>query len=81
MTLPTTTLNEPKFRTYKLMYYFGIWITHEKFAAESDDEAIFDADESFNDCTSLHDWHYPVALWCDSRRVKDYNNNSICGTF
>ena len=78
MTLPTITLNETNFKTYKLMYFFGAWNTSETFAAESDNEAIFDADESYNGNTNLHNWHYSVALWCGNRIVKKYNNESIC---
>lgn len=81
MTLPTITLSEPSTKTYKLMYFFGTWHTSELFAAESDNEAIFDADESYNGNANLHNWHYPVALWCGNRQVKSYNNNSINGTF
>ena len=77
MTLPTITLNETNFKTYKLMYFFGAWYTSETFAAESDNEAIFDADDSYNGNTNRRNWHYPVALWCGNRIVKKYNNNSI----
>lgn len=31
-------------REYRLMYLFGVWITSSKIYAETDKEAIFDAD-------------------------------------
>lgn len=79
MELPTITLNEPNIKQYRLMgYYMGGWWTICKVYAESDNEAIFDADESYNANTNPNDWDYPVALWCGNRIVKKYNNNSIC---
>lgn len=60
--------SEPEFKTYKLMYYFGVWHTKEVFAAENDAEAIADADSAQK---------YPLlnyALWCGNRKVKEYNN-------
>ena len=62
------------FKTYKLMYRFGAWVTKEKYAAESDEEAIFDADQTWADDDSLRSWPYEVALWCmeDNRIVKTY---------
>lgn len=81
MTLPTITLNEINTKEYRLMYFFGTWTTDCKIYAESDKEAIFDCDETMQHKDSLKNWHYPVALWCGNRKIKDYNNNSIYGTF
>lgn len=66
-----TTFSNPTLKTYRLMYFFGVWVTKESFAAESDAEAIFDADMIFAD-SKLTDWQHGVALFCDDRRVKDY---------
>lgn len=64
-------LSEPKTRVYKFRYFFGVWISKENFAAESDAEAIYDADEIFRN-SKLQDWNYPVALFCGNRKVKTY---------
>ena len=66
MTTTTTTL-----KTYKVMYFFGAWITKETFAAESDKEAIFDADMFISE-SNLNDWQHGVALFCGNRKVKTY---------
>lgn len=68
------------FKTYRLMYFFGTWHTHSTIVAESKAEAIFDADEDYKNAANLHNWQYPVALWCGNSRIKDYNNRNICGT-
>ena len=57
--------------TYKLMYKFGAWITKETIAAESDKEAIFDADMTFA-ASRLQSWENGVALFCGVRIVKRY---------
>lgn len=50
-------------KTYKLMYFFGVWHTAETYAAESDDEAIHDADWDYNHRhNDLRGWRYGVAL-------------------
>lgn len=78
-TFPTITLNEATtLKTYKLMYFFGAWISKETIAAESDREAIFDADMSYN-ASKLTKWNYPVALFCGNRKVKEYNAKTIHG--
>lgn len=59
------------FKTYKVMYFFGAWISKETFAAESDAEAIFDADMIF-ESSRLQNWQHGVALWCGNRLVKRY---------
>lgn len=61
----------PQFHTYKLMYKFGAWISKETFAAESDKEAIFDADMTFA-ASRLQSWANGVALFCGNRLVKRY---------
>lgn len=68
-------------KTYRLMYFFGTWVTDCTICAECDKEAIFDCDEIMAHKDSLKNWNYPVALWCGNRRVKDYNTKSIYGTF
>ena len=53
------------------MYFFGVWVTKESFAAENDAEAIFDADMIF-DNSKLTDWQHGVVLFCGNRKVKTY---------
>ena len=65
MTHTTNTL-----KTYKVMYYFGAWISKETFAAESDAEAIFDADMIVANAPAKDKLIY--ALWQGNRRVKTY---------
>lgn len=60
------------FKEYRLMYLWGAWVTSEKFSAESDNEAIYDADDSFNTNSALQSWPYEVALFCGNRQVKAY---------
>ena len=68
--MTTTTNNQANnLKTYKVMYFFGVWISKATFAAESDNEAIFDAQEYTE---SLKNWNYPVALFCGNRKVKAY---------
>lgn len=71
------TINEVKdyasslnLKTYKVMYYFGTWMTHEVLAAESDEEAIFDADMSVANAPARGKLTY--ALWQGNRKVKTY---------
>lgn len=65
------TPSELNTREYRLMYNFGAWITKEIIAAESDAEAIFDADMTFAN-SNLENWKYGVALFCGNREVKRY---------
>ena len=65
MTHTTNTL-----KTYKVMYYFGAWISKETFAAESDAEAIFDADMIVANAPARGKLTY--ALWQGNRRIKTY---------
>ena len=65
------TLSNPTYKTYRLMYFSGVWVTKEVFAAENDTEAIFDADMTFAN-SNLTDWQHGVALFCGNRRVKNY---------
>ena len=53
------------------MYIFGAWITKARFAAESDAEAIFDADAIFSN-SNLKNWTHGVALFRGNKRVKIY---------
>jgi hypothetical protein len=55
----------------KVMFKFGAWLSKETFAAESDAEAIFDADAIVNN-SNLKNWQNGVALWCGNRMVKQY---------
>ena len=58
-------------KEYRLMYLFGAWVTKEVIIAETDNEAIFDADEAFAN-SNLANWKYGVALFCGNRKVKQY---------
>ena len=67
------TSNElPAMKSYRLMYFFGVWTTKAIFHAENDTEAIHDCDEIYNDACQLKNWQYPVALFCGNRKVKSY---------
>ena len=59
-------------KEYRLMYLFGAWVTKEVIIAESDAEAVFDADMTFAS-SNLPNWRYGVALFCGNRKVKEYN--------
>lgn len=61
----------PQTREYRLMYLFGAWVTKEVIYAESDAEAVFDADMTFAS-SNLGNWRYGVALFCGNRMVKHY---------
>lgn len=65
------TLSTPNFNEYRLMYFFGAWITKEAIIAENDAEAIFDANETFAN-SDLTGWKHGVALFCGNRKVKQY---------
>lgn len=64
-------ISTPRLSEYRLMYLFGAWITHEVICAESDAEAIFDADASFTQ-SRLQNWKHGVALFKGNKRVKTY---------
>ena len=64
------TLSAPAFREYRLMYFFGAWITKEVIVAEDDTEAIYDARATFAE--SLADWGHGVALFCGNRKVMQF---------
>lgn len=53
------------------MYQFGAWVTKEVFAAETEKEAIFDADMTFNN-SKLTTWEHGVALFCGNKLIKRY---------
>lgn len=61
----------PATREYRLMYLWGAWITKEIICAESDAEAVFDADTTFA-ASRLQGWKHGVALFCGNRKVKQY---------
>jgi hypothetical protein len=54
---------------YRLMYMFGAWVTAERIFAESDAEAIFDADAVM---ATGRLRNLRVALFCGNRKVKAY---------
>ena len=58
-------------KEYKVMFKFGAWLSKETFTAESDAEAIFDADAIVNN-SNLKNLQNGVALWCGNRMVKQY---------
>ncbi len=64
-------MSEPTFKTYKVMYKFGAWVTKATFAAENDTEAIHDADEIFN-ASGLQNWAHGVALFSGNKMIKQY---------
>ena len=61
----------PEVQEYKLKYLWGAWITTETIYAETDEEAIFDADEIFKNNKMLHNWN-GVALVQGDRFIKSY---------
>lgn len=61
----------PEVQEYCLMYLFGAWVTKETIHAETDEEAIFDADAAFKEAKTLHHWN-GVALVQGYRFVKMY---------
>ena len=61
----------PDVQEYKLKYLWGAWITKETIYAETDEEAIFDADEIFKNDKTLHNWN-GVALVQGDRFIKSY---------
>lgn len=65
----TTTISnfEENMKEYRLMYNFGAWITSARIYAETDREAIFDAN-SIDKKAGLR-----YALFCENRMVKDFN--------
>lgn len=50
---------------YRVMYFFGCWMTAQKIYAENDAEALFDA----QDVAMKADLRY--ALFCGNRKVKE----------
>lgn len=59
----------PKTKEYRLMYLFGAWVTSSKIYAETDEEAIFDADDEPRKAAD----ELPYALFCGRRLVKLYD--------
>lgn len=64
-------VSNPTCNTYRLMYKFGAWVSKETIAAESDKEAVFDADQIIKG-SDLQGWEHGVALFCGNRMVKSY---------
>ena len=58
------------YKTYRVMYYFGAWVTKETFSAESDAEAIFDADMIVANAPAKDKLTY--TLFQGNRKVKTY---------
>lgn len=56
-------------REYRLMYFFGVWVTANIVYAESDAEAIFDTRSAVKEAEDK----LPYALWCGNRLVKKFN--------
>lgn len=74
---PNVEINEQvSTKEYRLMYFFGTWVTKEIIYAENDKEAIFDADMTM-EYDSLRNWEKSVALWCGNRKVKSYIDKPI----
>lgn len=59
-------------REYNLMYYTGVWMTACKLYAESDAEAIFDADDYMKSEATAKE-HVVYALFDGNRKVKTYD--------
>ncbi len=55
-------------KEYRLMYLFGAWVTSDVLHAESDAEAIHDADE----LPRVASDKLQYVLFCGNRRVKTY---------
>ena len=63
------TLREIKTYEYKLRYYYaGLWFTSETIIADSDYEAIFDADRAEKKASDK----LVYALWRGNRVIKRY---------
>lgn len=61
----------PNVKEYRLMYMFGAWVCDRCIYAETDAEAVHDADEAYQEAENLHTWH-GVALVQGDRFVKMY---------
>lgn len=62
----------PNVKEYRLMYMFGPWVLHSRIYAETDAEAVHDADEAYQEAENLHKWPHGVALLQGNRFVKMY---------
>lgn len=58
-------------KEYRLMYYYGVWMTSKILYAECDAKAIFDARNEFKQAKATY--RLPYALWCGNRLVKRFN--------
>lgn len=62
-------------REYRLMYFFGCWLTKSMIYAESDAEAIFDARCEVKETKAAVNGQLPYALFQGNKLVKRYNYN------
>lgn len=58
-----------KVKNYKLMYLYGAWITAANIYAETDAEAIFDAEDELKNKRAKQ---LRYALWDGNRMVKEF---------
>ena len=65
--------SDPTIVEYRLMYFFGCWVTHSMIYAESDAEAIFDARSEVKETKAAVNGQLPYALFQGNRLVKRYN--------
>jgi hypothetical protein len=59
-------------KEYRLMYYYCAWVTSSIIIAESDEEAIHDADAIMAE-RNVSNFRGNIALFCGNRKVKKYN--------
>lgn len=71
---------EPKVKEYRLMYFFGTWVTSDKIYAECDEEAIFEADSMEKKANDV--MIYAVWDFTDHQLIKWYALDGVeYGTF
>ena len=61
-------------KEYRLMYFFGCWLTAKKIYAENDAEAIFDAKHEMADAKGKT---LRYALFCGNRKVTELQKPSF----
>ena len=61
-------IKQPITKEYRLMYFFSAWVTSECIYAESDEEAIFDADNTPKIAADTLQY----ALFCGNKLIKKY---------
>lgn len=67
------TFSNPLTIEYRLMYYFGGWVTKSMIYAESDAEAIYDARNEVMQSKAAKANKMPYALFKGNRLVKRFN--------